>query len=137
MRAALFVPVSKSQALGLKPGTSAESSRVDGAHLLRPGVGWKSYMNFQMMPAATKEMAIGRNTRALATASYLTRSARRAMSSPRVKCNEGEENEPQPVVPQHDQHVFVGEDVPVVLEPDEELWSDASFRLKAIVVTIG
>ena len=58
MRAQLLRPRSKSQALGVKPGTTAERRALSVPTCGSAG-GWYMYMNFQMTPAATKEMAMG------------------------------------------------------------------------------
>jgi hypothetical protein len=51
--------------------------------------GWYSYMKVQITPAATAEIAIGKNSAALTSAPYLSRSARTAMSRPTSADSDG------------------------------------------------
>src|SRR2546430_2663792 len=73
----------ESQACGSKPGTTSINAAFTKPVWGSPG-GRKSYMNRQITPAATNEIAMGRKIAALTRLSWEARSASTAMARPSV-----------------------------------------------------
>ena len=76
-------------------------------------------MNFQMMPAPTNEMAVGRKMSAFASDSPLIPSAKRAMTRPTAVEKNVDQNDPQRVVAKDDQVVLLGEQLLVIAQAGE------------------
>ena len=84
MSAGVLVNLFTSQGIGCPPSPTTMASRVP---VCGWPAGWKSYISFQMMPAATNEIAKGIKISPLTATSYLTRSNKTAINKPKVTTN--------------------------------------------------